>query len=265
MRQAGLGIAVVVTSALVALGCGGERRTPITAEHEHGSAGLLAAQLEDAYRSASDDQLAAFFRHWHESVQPTDLESVHDPLERQLYALYLAFFRPFSLDELMGQFLQDSEDTYNDIYENAKYLVVPTELRFRLGDGAEQTLINFRPNAQVPQVPVVFLTAEYREALVRFLEGRTHVQDEDTANESDDAPDDWFERFQFVNRQITIMPGHWEGWDLLSYPIVVLVELNDEMTEAYVSWSEFSLTGMSVMHRESGNWVLKESGVLGMQ
>jgi hypothetical protein len=265
MRQAGLRIAVVVILAFVALGCGGKRRPPVTAEHEHGSAGSLAAQLEDAYRSASDDQLAAFFRHWHESVQPTHLESVQDPLERELYALYLAFFRPFNLDELMGQFLQDSEETYNNRYDNAKYLVVPTKLRFRVGNGSEDTLRDFRPDVQVPRIPVVFLTPEYQEALVRFLEGRTHVRDVDTANVSDDSLDDWFERFQFVNRQITIMPGHWDGWDLLSYPIVILVELNDEMTEAYISWSEFSLFGMTVMHRESDRWVLKDSGVVGMQ
>ena len=265
MGQSSSGIAAVLTAAVIAFGCGSERKSAVPTAKMPGSADALTSQLEDAYRSNSDDQLAAFFRHWHETVQPVDIGAVQDPLERELVALYSAFFRPFNVDELMGQLLQDTEETYNNRYENAKYLVVPTELRFRVGKGAEETLSDFRPDVRGSRIPVVFLTSEYREALVRFLEDRGRVRDAGSANKSDDGPHDWFERFQFINRQITVMPGHWDGWDLLSYPTIILIELNDELTEAHISWSDFSLIGMTVMHRESGRWKLKDSGVIGMQ
>lgn len=52
----------------------------------------LLRELENAYRDSSDEEFAAFFRRWHETVPPIDEDDVFRPLERELYALYLAFF-----------------------------------------------------------------------------------------------------------------------------------------------------------------------------
>jgi hypothetical protein len=127
MKRFALTVAVVA-NAVVALGCGGgERATvrptndgassrdagPVDPEDTNAAAQLLAAQLEEAYRANSDDQLVAFFRRWHDSVRPVDMDEVTARAEREIYAVYLAFFRPFSLDEIAGQFIQDSDQRHD--------------------------------------------------------------------------------------------------------------------------------------------------------
>ena len=90
----------------------------------------------------------------------------------------------------------------------------------------------------------------------------------DTASDSEE-PDartsDVVQRLDFLNRHVRVTIGHWEGWDLATYPSVGCVELRGDMTKAYVSFSMFSLAGWTVMQRESGEWSIKESDIMGIE
>ena len=55
------------------------------------------------------------------------------------------------------------------------------------------------------------------------------------------------------------------GWDLATYPSVNCVELSGDMKKAYVSFSMFNLLGWTVMQRESGEWGIKESDIMGIE
>ncbi len=225
MKSFGVTI-VVLSNAFIALGCGEKRHAPATnagarskgtervdVRDTSAAAETLAAQLEEAYRLSSDDLLAAFFRRWHESVRPVDVDEVTDPSERELHALYLAFFRPNSLDEMAGHFLQDSDETYDDTYRDVDYLIVPTSLHYRVDGGEEQTLTDFRPRVQFENTEVVFLTPAYRKALESFLDGDSRRDAASDSEELDARTSDVVQRLEFLNRNVKVTIGHWEGWD----------------------------------------------------
>jgi hypothetical protein len=73
------------------------------------------------------------------------------------------------------------------------------------------------------------------------------------------------QRLEFLNRQVKIAPGHWEGWDLLTYPSDIYLEFSKDMTEASVTFSMFSFIGMATMKRESGGWRIEDSGIVAIQ
>jgi hypothetical protein len=281
MRTSSWTILVIACTA-VAAGCGddppaqttpsnGDVRSPSTAHTASlrsttTASTQLLADLENAYRDSSDEQLADFFRRWHETVQPIDVDDVTGPLERELYSLYLAFFRPFDLDALAGSFLQNSEETYDDTYVDVHYIIVPTSLRFRIGDdGIDQTLEDFRPPVDARTAEVLFLTPAYRKALDAFLDLGFGDDTGTDPKERDARIDDVIQRLEFLNSHAKIELGHWAGWDLLTYPSDVYVELSDDMTEAHVSFSMFNLGGLATMKRESGEWRIEDSGIVAME
>ena len=72
-------------------------------------------------------------------------------------------------------------------------------------------------------------------------------------------------RLEFLNRQVKIAPGHWGGWDLLTYPSDIYIEFNKDMTKASVGFSMLYMGGMAIMKRESSGWRIEESGIVAME
>lgn len=218
---------------------------------------LLAAKLEDAYRASSPEMLAAFFENWHHSVRPANVKEIHDPLERELYSLFQSFFKPSGLNAIAGG------NGYGDVvetYERVEYVILQNTLHFRLGQRAseeESSVTNFRPPVKSANHRVLYLTPCYREALVAFLDA------DDTSGAY--GVDNTLKRVRFLDRFVSVSPGHWSGWDLLTPPTVDLVELDQTTTEAKVHFTILSDGGVTSMKRTPDGWQIVDTGIFWMQ
>ena len=205
-------------------------------------ANLLQA-LETAFQASSDEERARFFTNWHDSIQPKPLSEIHDPLERDLYTLYAAFFDPFALDVLVGY---ESEDDIRLPYE---YLVLQDSVDYCIGEVTPEqghTLIDFRPKVSIEGHEAVFLTPVYREAIETFL--------------NRDMDDRDIQRYKFLQPMMWMFPGHGPfSWELLTPPSISSVVFNADRTEAVVDFYLVAEAGTARMERNGDGWILIDS------
>lgn len=208
----------------------------------------LAAQLETAFQASSEAQLDQFFDDWHASLRAKPLDEITDPVERDLYSLYKAFFNPYELDRLTGYESGHEPEKEWDI------LVLQDSIRYCIGEDLPEqfwTLTEFRPQVRFPNTKSVFLTPVYRDAIEMFL---------DRDMEGDDI-----QRYRFLKTKISIFPGHWWCWELLTAPSVLSVEFNEERTQAEVFFCLISEGGAAKFKRQGDEWILVDSGLGWMQ
>ena len=196
----------------------------------------LIQALETAFRASSEEDRARFFADWHDSVRPKPLSEIHDPLERDLYSLYAAFFVPVALDVLAGS--EDAGATYD-------CLVLPDSIKYCIGGLTPEqghTLIDFRPQVSIEGHETVFLTSLYREAIETFLDR--------------DMDDRDIQRYAFLRPMMWIFPGHGRYWELLSPPSVFSVAFNEDRSEAVIHYYAISEAGTARMRRNGDDWIL---------
>lgn len=202
----------------------------------------LAAQLETAFQASSEAQLDQFFDDWHVSLRAKPLDEITDPVERDLYSLYKGFFKPYELDRLTG---------YESGHEPEKkwnILVLQDSIRYCIGEDLPEqswTLTEFRPQIQFPNTKSVFLTPAYRDAIELFL--------------NRDMEGDDIQRYRFLTTKISVFPGHWWSWELLTAPSALSVTFNEERTEAEITFCLISDGGAAKFKRRGDEWILVDS------
>ncbi|MHB8865469.1 MAG: hypothetical protein ACYC6N_24070 [Pirellulaceae bacterium] len=214
----------------------------------------LAAELEDAYDTASAEKLGAFFQRWHDSVGPKAIGEVKDPVEKELYALFHDWYNPFALNTIAGG---EGYAEVGEAYARAKYILVQESVRVKIGESPERTITDFRPDITFDHVAVLHLTPAYRAALVAFLEA------DDTAGRVDVERS--ILRVQFLRQYVRLRPGHWSGWDLETPPTVNLVTWEHANTTAIVSFSILSDHGVASLERGTDGWHVTEAGIVAVE
>ena len=208
----------------------------------------LAADLETAFQSSSEEQLDQFFDDWHTSLPAKPLDEIIDPVERDLYSLYKAFFKPYELVRLTGYESGDEPEKKWDI------LVLQDSIRYCIGEDLPEqswTLTEFRPQIQFPNTKSVFLTPPYRDAIELFL--------------NRDMEGDDIQRYRFLTTKISVFPGHGRYWELLTAPSALSVEFNEERTQAVVYFCLIWEGGAARFKRQGDEWILVDSGLGWMQ
>jgi hypothetical protein len=238
--------------AAAILGCRAQRQPPpvgvASVDPE-----LLASQLELAYRASSDEQLTAFLDRWHNSIEPADVTEIQDPLERELYLLFRNYYDPSDLHGIAG------DDCFPDTlrrYKNTRYVIVQNTLRYQIGDEVteeERTITNFRPGGKVADRRVLYLTPPYREALSTFLDAEDIPGNEDYSES--------IKRMEFLSRFVMVSASHVKGWDLVTPPYVMSVDLGETTKEATVHFRILSEGGRSSMRRTPEEWQMTKTGL----
>jgi len=192
----------------------------------------LLQTLETAFLESSDEKRAQFLAEWHDSIQPKPLSEIHDPLQRDLYTLYTAFFNSYAFG-----FLPRCDPEEDPLLAN-ECLVLQGSIDYCLGEFAPdniRTLIDFRPQISIEGHETVFFTPVYREAIEASMERN--------------IDDEVMQRYKFLRPKMWIFPGHGPYWELLTPPAVSLIVFNEDRTEAVI-----------YLHTEVGTVRMKRSG-----
>ena len=231
------------------------REAPEAPEQVHFSADEMARALEEAYRSSSADALSELLDLWHRSVLPRDLESIKDPVIRDVYDVYLAFYDPFDLARL-GDF-----ELGNDSYADAKYVVIQYVIRFRgAGDQAYPLLsCTLRPPVRFEGVKALCLKSPCGLVLDGFLGSESIPMGTGNLMSPARPKGESERRLAFLNQYLKICHGHWGGWHLETHPFVDEIEFNEDRTQATVRFRPRYQGGEALLVKGAAGWELRES------
>ncbi len=133
------------------------------------------------------------------------------------------------------------------IYQNLNYFIVQSRINFTFTTDYIKNLKEtiFHPHLKFNQLSL-YLSDKYRDELDTFLDRDKH-------------PDDIQERYEFLNKHLRIMPGHWFGWHYLTHPAVDTIYLNSDLDSASVHFRIVFEGGEANYKRNGDRWDLVES------
>ncbi|WP_321437463.1 hypothetical protein [uncultured Bacteroides sp.] len=195
----------------------------------------LSKQLETAYKENDSVRLNAFFEEWHKSVKPNTDEFIHqNKVYTAIYDIYKVFCK------FKGK---------------PMYFVVQNQIDYTVADSEPDTIINFRP--PIEKYKVVYLTKEYREALINFSlekiyrEKGEQVASMDLYNESNN-------RALKLDHYVYISgPGFGFAWTLESSPVLSKITFNKKLTQAIALYCGNFQGGEVTFEKVKDKWVMK--------
>jgi len=135
------------------------------------------------------------------------------------------------------------------------YFVVQNQIDYVVADSKPDTIMNFRP--PIEKYNVVYLTKEYREALINFSlekiyrEKGEQVDSMDLYNESSN-------RAQRLDHYIYISgPGFGFTWILESSPVLSKITFNKKITQAIAHYDSNFQGGEVIFEKVKDKWVMK--------
>jgi len=246
---------------LITICCFGQKRTQL---------------LSKAYQTKSIQLLDTFFRNWIIETKALSIESFNslNDKTKEVYNVFQVFYNPKDLDKIGGS------ECGNDLYKNAKYLVIQNQVIYEIGDSITvasndtlnyinyittkdnsafptDTLKNFRPNINLDSSKTVVLTKDYDDLLNYFL-GSKHTKlgignIMAPAKSSGESK----KRQEFLEKFIKIFYGHWGSyWQLYSYPTVQKIRFDNSFTNAIVYYRMVYEGGEAYLKKINSKWTL---------
>lgn len=213
----------------------------------------LAAVLEKAYAASSSEQLEAFFQKWHDSFAPRNLSTITDPLEKELYDVYRAFFDPFHPSRPGGS------RWLSEFYSGVRYVIVQNSMTYETDQkGREHEITDFRPPLKFKNAEVLFLTPAYREALIRFLGTEHDPMGTGNLMAPARASGESRKRLEFIKPYVRILHGHWFGWHVCTHPMVGRVAFNADRTRATMGVVRRYQGGFAELKKKQGRWTVEK-------
>ncbi|WP_321519242.1 hypothetical protein [uncultured Bacteroides sp.] len=195
----------------------------------------LSKQLETAYKENDLVRLNAFFEEWHKSVKPNTDEFIHqNKVYTAIYDIYKVFCK------FKGK---------------SMHFVVQNQIDYMVADSEPDTIMNFRP--PIEKYNVVYLTKEYKEALINFSLEKIYKEKGEYAA-SIDLYNESSSRAQRLYHYIYISgPGFGFSWTLESSPILSKITFNRELTQAIAHYYGDFQGGEVTFEKVKDKWVMK--------
>jgi hypothetical protein len=221
-------------------------------------------QFLRAYREKSVEALVQLFDTWHCRVipMPPELLARESQLTRDVYAIFREFYTPFSLDRI-GKGLSDAS-------RGAKFVIVQDYVDVVVQrDGKtirSSTIRDFRPNLQnMPARPLLAARA-CQELVVNFLDNMRIT--EDVAGEvkmADEREKMAAQRWEFLNKVVRILPGHWGGFHVATHPFVSEIDFNESGDRASLHFQVDCYFGEADFAVADGQWKMQKSRITGIE
>ncbi|MFC1477591.1 hypothetical protein ACFL6L_03885 [candidate division KSB1 bacterium] len=195
---------------------------------------VLFDDLEDAYSKQSATELMKFYAMWQVSALPRQKRDIYNQSDEKiaLYEIYKVFYDPFNT-ELFSTYYKD----------RVTYIVIQEKLGYSIGEDPELHYIeDFRPPVSFRNAQILYLNESYDTVLNRFIEKQST-----------------WERVKFLNRFVNIVPAHWFGWHIESFPYVFQIHLENDLCSAVVYFmKDFWQGGEARFIRNGTQWKMTE-------
>jgi len=202
---------------------------------------MAAAELlREAFAGNSDEKLVEFLDTWARRIGPVtcDLFEQKSETVQEAYRLFRDYYDPFNLERY-----GDSE-WGSDVYADYDYIVVQKNAAAEIPGFGREDDEYFRPLVEFENAAVLYLTEEYEHIIEEFLE---------------ESREQLWERIEFLRTHMSIDPGHWDGWEIVTCPHVGWFEFQPGLQSALVYFSILNEGGQSTLVKNGDTWELVES------
>lgn len=222
----------------------------------------IAQQLDSAYQSGSQSALDTVFAVWQQRIppySPNEISAFSDTI-RQVYEIFRTFYCPTDLDKITGGAHENFESNFRYIVvqNSLKFAIVDTNPQYYYYQGVttwERTISDFRPRPEDNTFPIVYLSDSANSMIYNYL------------YQSDGVPkQDHQQRAAFLREAIQLTHHHWiNDYHKATMPIVSNIYMNEEFTQALVTFRVFYQFGETYLERSDNKWSLIHSRLTGIE
>lgn len=226
--------------------------------------------LYKAYKTKSITELQTFFENWAletPSISNENFDKLSDTT-KNIYQVFQSFYNPKDISRTSGS------EWGNDIYKDVKYFLVQDKIYFAIVDSLVRdsakfgdimfsavsqydTLNDFRPRLQFPDVKCLSLTKYYNGLLNRYLGDKHYKLGTGSVMSPARSKGESQKRMQFIGNFIKIWYGHWGGyWQLHSYPYASRITFDKDFQNAVVHYRMVYEGGYAYFKKTNGEWNL---------
>ncbi|MCT4586801.1 MAG: hypothetical protein N4A71_03205 [Carboxylicivirga sp.] len=206
--------------------------------------------LEQAYQKQSLALLDTVLMEWFKSIKPKDINSIDNPLERDLYEIFKLVYQP---DDLLK--INDSDEP---LYSTeSDYIIVQTQLQY-LPDFevypdsiyADSLFVvhDFRPAiTNSKSKKVLYLTKEYELAIKHFL------------NPDNSRLMTHYGRSKFLRNRLNILLSHNANfWYLETHPLINGISFDPGYQFACAGYELSYSIWFADLEKANNQWVIKK-------
>lgn len=244
--------------------------------------------LELAYINNSISQLDTFFNAQAELIKPVSNEEIlFKPLfEQEIYKLFKLFYQPNHLIDYKAPNWghQEYEDENNEIYSKAKYILVQNKVAITIYDTvaikprkynkwyndslhnyyyrqlSNLFLTDFAPELEIEGKKILYCDRRFLEIIYEFL-GTSFTNGD--IHKLPRPQRETERRLEFLNKLISIIPGHWGGYyHIESFPYILNIELNKNYEEANIFFKNVYAWYNADLKKVNGVWKMVSSGLM---
>ena len=165
----------------------------------------ILAELEDVYKDSSLEQYKSILDDWNVESVPQSVKSLESSIEKNVYGIFQILYNPFDISSLGGH-------EWGELYEGFDYIVVQNRINFNYSyedeNGWEEldSIIDFRPEISIPGKTILYLSANYHEALYNFLGLEFDPLGTGGIMNPAYPTEESYERLQFLQNYLAIIP-----------------------------------------------------------
>jgi hypothetical protein len=216
-----------------------------------------SVQLHDIllgyYKLNSKDSLRTFLSNWNKMVPSSSDRFMHqnDTVEN-IFKVFYELYKPFKFG---------SQDADNYFSNEIEYILIQNEIEYDVYSTKDykafikytsdrfpnntvrdyfynrKKLLNFRPMLSFTNIKFLYLTAEYKNAIVDFLGTEQHNIGEGDIMNTAYPKGETYNRYSFLCPILPIVYGHWGGyWNIETFPIIYSIVFDDKFQHALVDF-----------------------------
>lgn len=259
---------------------------------------LKSAYIEGS-REKLSDYLNAWV-YWTKPVRQEEMDRKL-PFDRHANDIYQLLYRPTNLRWFTKWFpgkrpeppiykkiltyigVPDDENWAEKIYEDAQYSLIQNEIEIYIVETLPQPddrsfdtergfekqmkqaiahvrILDFRPRVKPHGRTPVYLAPTLKGILEKFLESKKVLSNE-TGLQSTHQDSLANRRLEFLNRELKILRGHWEGWHFETHPLVERIVFNRDLSKAIAEYRIKYTGGRVYLDRTADGWELVSAGL----
>ena len=238
--------------------------------------------------------------HWTQPVTRHELERKL-PFDRHANDIYQLIHRPTNLRWFTKWFpgkrpeppfykkiltyigVLDDENWAEEIYVDAQYSLIQNEIEIYIVESLPEPddrsfdtergfekqmreaithvrILDFRPRVKPHGRTPVYLVPPLKRILDKFLESKKVLSNE-TGLQSTHKDSLANRRLEFLNRELKILRGHWEGWHFETHPLIERIVFNRDLSKAIAEYRIKYTGGRAYLDRTADGWELVSAGL----
>lgn len=217
-------------------------------------------RLNSIYEQNDTISLISFLNEWaNESRQLAKTNKISNDTLKSVDEIFKIMYCPTKWRKI------GRSEFGKSIYRKTKFIIVQSKIEykichaydkeFKLNDSCDQYIkYNYYPDIKIKGKTILYLTPEYDSLLKNFLGSEQFNVGEGGIMNPARAKGESEKRLRFLNSNLKIVHGHWQGWKIESHPFISEIEFDMTYKKSIVYFSILYEGGETKFRRLFWKW-----------